>query len=654
MNRIVRKWTWMGGGAGTMAMLATALAIGCGAGDPEDAGGIESEVVEIGEAASEVGTTALVNANTAVGHTTIEDVTDSSALASDGHESAMRDSLGTALAPISAASASSNADAALAPVEADARCQEPVYIIAHRCNDAADPADVVQAHGNNAIESDFSWGTRDGLDGIGNDDEWAVDHDGVFEGSTHLSDWIGQVKAELDRPGSPLALVMLDIKDPHGPLLQLYNTVRGGLGPDVNLILSIPDYSQRGRFSEIAAAINDDPRAGVAIDYLVEGNVDETQANVQAFFQSIGITKYWFADGYNVTAATPQSVIDNVNDGIALRDGETDCSAYHGVYSWTYEDDETIRDFFNWGVNGLLMNADECHFIVGNPDWEIVDAVSWVKNNLPNKRFALPADNPFDLNPEITCPDPVVVECTAPGGTYNNDPQLVPFLGGSAATSDWCSLDLTNDAPVFHPVNSTSEVTFTVSAEGYCSPADSCSSTVTVEDTVAPIITCPADIAVDPVSPAGTAVTFAATATDVCDASLVPLCPQSGNTFQIGTTTTVSCSVADQSMNDATCSLTVKVYTPQEVVANLQGAVSTLGVPHGKNVSLLATLAAILKSIDDDKKVPLCAQLNSFIAKVNKLIDDGYLTAAEGQPLIQSANNLKSTFQCWGGFARGA
>jgi hypothetical protein len=43
----------------------------------------------------------------------IDDVTDSSALASDGHESVMRDSLGTALAPISATIASSNADAAL-------------------------------------------------------------------------------------------------------------------------------------------------------------------------------------------------------------------------------------------------------------------------------------------------------------------------------------------------------------------------------------------------------------------------------------------------------------------------------------------------------------------------------------------------------------
>ncbi len=54
MNRIVWKWTWMGGGAGTMAMLATALATGCSAGDPGDAGGIEGEVVEVGEAASEL------------------------------------------------------------------------------------------------------------------------------------------------------------------------------------------------------------------------------------------------------------------------------------------------------------------------------------------------------------------------------------------------------------------------------------------------------------------------------------------------------------------------------------------------------------------------------------------------------------------------
>ena len=90
----------------------------------------------------------------------------------------------------------------------------------------------------------------------------------------------------------------------------------------------------------------------------------------------------------------------------------------------TYEDNETIIDFFNAGVNGIFMNGDACHFVVGFPDWEIKDAVDYAKSSLPNKKFATPADNPFDLNPKITCPADTNVQCSAHGGTPNSDPQL--------------------------------------------------------------------------------------------------------------------------------------------------------------------------------------------------------------------------------------
>src|SRR4051812_8305035 len=50
---------------------------------------------------------------------------------------------------------------------ADARCTQPVYVIAHRCNDVGDVSSVVSAQGVNAVEADFRY----------SDGQWFVDHD---------------------------------------------------------------------------------------------------------------------------------------------------------------------------------------------------------------------------------------------------------------------------------------------------------------------------------------------------------------------------------------------------------------------------------------------------------------------------------------------
>ncbi|MEK6289353.1 MAG: HYR domain-containing protein [Acidobacteriota bacterium] len=88
----------------------------------------------------------------------------------------------------------------------------------------------------------------------------------------------------------------------------------------------------------------------------------------------------------------------------------------------------------------------------------------------------------------------------------------------------------------------------------------SCSFAVTVNDTQAPVITCPGDITTTTTinSPCAVA-TFAPTATDNCPGVTTLCSPASGSCFAVGTTT-VTCTATDSSSNTATCSFTVSVF----------------------------------------------------------------------------------------------
>lgn len=82
---------------------------------------------------------------------------------------------------------------------------------------------------------------------------------------------------------------------------------------------------------------------------------------------------------------------------------------------------------------------------------------------------------------------------------------------------------------------------------------------VQVKDTIAPVLTCPADVSVACSDPAGTPVTFSVTALDNNDGKLDVRCvPASGSLFPFGTTT-VSCTATDAAGNTSTCTFKVNV-----------------------------------------------------------------------------------------------
>jgi hypothetical protein len=155
--------------------------------------------------------------------------------------------------------------------------------------------------------------------------------------------------------------------------------------------------------------------------------------------------------------------------------------------------------------------------------------------------------------PSITCPADV---------TAGNDPgqcgAVVAYSPPEAA--DNCPGVAASCSPPsgsFFPIGSTQVTCTATDAAGNTS---SCSFTVTVNDTEAPTITCPANIAVDNDPGQCDAVVsyLAPTTGDNCPDAAAACSPPSGSAFPVGTTT-VTCTATDAADNTSSCSFTVTV-----------------------------------------------------------------------------------------------
>jgi hypothetical protein len=160
-----------------------------------------------------------------------------------------------------------------------------------------------------------------------------------------------------------------------------------------------------------------------------------------------------------------------------------------------------------------------------------------------------------DFNPAGDCP------CENGGG--NKPPtSIVVGVKEPAAPRQGCMVSCAPASGSTFP-RGTTTVTCTAS-DSFGNTSQPCSFTVTVTDQTPPAVSCPANIvkSTDP-NQCSTTATYTATATDNCDGPLTPTCaPQSGSTFQKGTTT-VTCTATDSSQNTGSCSFTVTVNDTQ-------------------------------------------------------------------------------------------
>ena len=68
--------------------------------------------------------------------------------------------------------------------------------------------------------------------------------------------------------------------------------------------------------------------------------------------------------------------------------------------------------------------------------------------------------------------------------------------------------------------------------------------------------------------------------------------------------------------------------------------------PAGVANSLNAKLQSAIAAANAGNLSAACSQLNAFINQVHALINNGSLTAAQGQPLIDAANDIAVTIPC--------
>lgn len=184
--------------------------------------------------------------------------------------------------------------------------------------------------------------------------------------------------------------------------------------------------------------------------------------------------------------------------------------------------------------------------------------------------------------PTVVAPADVTAEATSPAGADVFYP--------NAAAHD------TVDGTVTAACAPASLSTFPLGATTVtCTATDSHHNTgsatfhVNVVDTVGPALSLPATITAEATSPAGAAVTYTATATDVVDGPITPTCsPASGATFPLGTTT-VNCSATDAHSNPTGGSFTVVVRDTTAPVITWTGNQGTYSPDQTVNITCTAT-----------------------------------------------------------------
>jgi len=172
---------------------------------------------------------------------------------------------------------------------------------------------------------------------------------------------------------------------------------------------------------------------------------------------------------------------------------------------------------------------------------------------------------------------------------------------------------------------------------------------VTVVDNTPPAISCPASITLEPTCPTGAKATWTApVGTDNCPGATTQQTAggASGSVFAIGTTT-VTYSVTDAHGNGpVSCSFTVTVLTPQQVIQNLITAVNASSLTGTQKNGLLSKLNAALQGINNNQPNVACPKLSDFINSVGNLVSHGDLSATTGNAWTSSANHVRNTIGC--------
>jgi hypothetical protein len=340
--------------------------------------------------------------------------------------------------------------------------------------------------------------------------------------------------------------------------------------------LALDSWEQGGAFSE-----------GVALPYpllyLVNGNADDDC--------DCGIHVFEVRDAATGAPCgpTPGSCAARRVDRSTNGSGQFNY-AYDPGFS-TYEEPEGLT-FWDLDADSRAPNVSgQVHVVMLDND---ASEALQGDDDVYVKHYRLETDT---VPPVVACPPDVVVECTGNDGILANDPQLQPFFAGATAT-DQCddAVAIGSDSPAFLPLGVT-VVTFTATDD--FGNAASCAASVTVHDTVAPVVTVSLDPAVlwppdHRLVPIGATVAVS----DVCDpsptfvlASIASDEPDDGagdghtspdvEDAQLGTADTSFLLRAERDGSGDGRVYTV-AYTASDGSGNTSGATGATLVPHGR------------------------------------------------------------------------
>jgi len=106
--------------------------------------------------------------------------------------------------------------------------------------------------------------------------------------------------------------------------------------------------------------------------------------------------------------------------------------------------------------------------------------------------------------------------------------------------------------------------------------------------------------------------------------------------------------VANQLSNNVSILLNT-TETPAQATQNLIATINTLGLPASVANSLSAPLgqaSALLNDNYPNNDIAACGELNAFINQVNAKAQNGQLTPAQANQLLQAANAIKASLGC--------
>jgi len=163
-----------------------------------------------------------------------------------------------------------------------------------------------------------------------------------------------------------------------------------------------------------------------------------------------------------------------------------------------------------------------------------------------------------------------------------------------------------------------------------------CTATVTVTDDTPPTLTCPDDVVTPAISASGATVSFVATTSDNCPGVSYACTPASDSLFAIGTTP-VDCSAQDSAGNQAVCGFSVQVLGAGEQLEALLALVRGLGLPRGRESSLVRKLEDALDLLVRGNTRGACRKLGDFDREVSAQRDKDIPAAAADTLLAESA-----------------